>query len=267
MNLSKITCSTLKISKKLEIRSTNDFNGLSKRIFLDEIIEQSFFSSEFENKRKHDNVVYKKRRQFNNLFVILKMKKRKSSRKTSFFFLNRISFVFSPREKKLLVTSDDYGRDLNQSQNLRRKHKRFEVDLASHEPNVENLRQLGSQLVQEVGNPTIDRKCQDLLGHWEALKSATDERTKKLDESLTYHSWAATLDEENAWMKERLHIMNNPDIGTTLVAVQALQKKHESFENDFAVQKERCQEILQQGQKLIDQVGEKRKDFEKKKQS
>jgi len=157
------------------------------------------------------------------------------------------------KEKKLLVTSDDYGRDLNQSQNLRRKHKRFEVDLASHEPNVENLRQLGSQLVQEVGNPTIDRKCQDLLGHWEALKSATDERTRKLDESLTYHSWAATLDEENAWMKERLHIMNNPDIGTTLVAVQALQKKQESFGNDFAVQKERCQEILQQGQKLIDQ--------------
>jgi hypothetical protein len=48
--------------------------------------------------------------------------------------------------------------------------------------------------------------------------------------------------------------MNNPDIGTTLVAVQGLQKKHESFEADFLVQKERCQEILQQGQKLIEQV-------------
>jgi spectrin alpha len=158
------------------------------------------------------------------------------------------------REKKLLVTSDDYGRDFNQSQNLRRKHKRFEVDLATHEPNVQNIQQLGAQLTQEVGNPDIERKCKDLINHWDSLREATDERTKKLDESLTYHNWAASLDEENAWIKERLHIMNNPDIGTTLVAVQGLQKKHDSFESDFVTQKERCEEILQQGQKLIEQV-------------
>jgi spectrin alpha len=48
--------------------------------------------------------------------------------------------------------------------------------------------------------------------------------------------------------------MNNPDIGTTIVSVQALLKKHESFEADFIIHKERCQEILQQGQKLIEQV-------------
>ncbi len=158
------------------------------------------------------------------------------------------------REKKLLVTSDDYGRDFNQSQNLRRKHKRFEIDLGSHEPNVQNLQQIGTQLAQEVENADIERKCKDLVNHWESLKQATDERTKKLDESLTYHNWASSLDEENAWIKERLHIMNNPDIGTTLVAVQGLQKKHDSFESDFIIQKERCQEILQQGQKLIEQV-------------
>jgi spectrin alpha len=158
------------------------------------------------------------------------------------------------REKKLLVTSDDYGRDFNQSQNLRRKHKRFEIDLGSHEPNVQNLHQLGTQLTQDVGNADIERKCKDLNSHWDSLKEATDERTKKLDESITYHNWASNLDEENAWIKERLHIMNNPDIGTTLVAVQGLQKKHDSFEADFVIQKERCQDILHQGQKLIEQV-------------
>lgn len=158
------------------------------------------------------------------------------------------------REKKLLVTSDDYGRDFNQSQNLRRKHKRFEIDLATHEPTVQNLQQFGGQLSQEVGNVDIERKCRDLVSHWESLKEATDERTKKLDEALTYHNWASNLDEETAWIKERLHIINNPDIGTTLVAVQGLQKKHESFESDFATQKERCQDILQQGEKLIEQV-------------
>ena len=41
------------------------------------------------------------------------------------------------KEKKLLVGSDDYGRDLTGVQNLRKKHKRQEAELASHEPAIQ----------------------------------------------------------------------------------------------------------------------------------
>lgn len=41
------------------------------------------------------------------------------------------------REKKLLVASDDYGRDLTGVQNLLKKHKRLEAELASHEPAIQ----------------------------------------------------------------------------------------------------------------------------------
>lgn len=41
------------------------------------------------------------------------------------------------REKKLLVGSDDYGRDLTGVQNLRKKHKRLEAELSSHEPTIQ----------------------------------------------------------------------------------------------------------------------------------
>ncbi|CAF1062161.1 unnamed protein product, partial [Didymodactylos carnosus] len=157
------------------------------------------------------------------------------------------------REKKLLIDSDDYGRDITGAQNLRRKHKRFEVDLTTHEQNVQNVQQLGSRLTQEVGNPDIERKCKELANNWDTLKELADDRARKLEDSLTYHNWASTLDEENAWIKERLHIMNHPDIGNTLATVQGLQKKHDAFESDYSVHKERCAEILQQGQKLIDQ--------------
>jgi spectrin alpha len=43
------------------------------------------------------------------------------------------------KEKKLLVTSDDYGRDLTGVQNLRKKHKRFESELGSHEPAIQSV--------------------------------------------------------------------------------------------------------------------------------
>jgi len=40
------------------------------------------------------------------------------------------------KEKKLLVGSYDYGRDLTGVQNLKKKHKRLEQDLVNHEPTI-----------------------------------------------------------------------------------------------------------------------------------
>ena len=42
-----------------------------------------------------------------------------------------------PREKKLLVRSEDYGRDWTGVQNLRKKHKRLEAELGAHEPDIQ----------------------------------------------------------------------------------------------------------------------------------
>lgn len=43
------------------------------------------------------------------------------------------------KEKKFLVGSEDYGRDLTGVQNLRKKHKRLEAELESHEPAVKQV--------------------------------------------------------------------------------------------------------------------------------
>lgn len=51
------------------------------------------------------------------------------------FYLSLFSAGF--REKKLLVSSEDYGRDLTGVQNLRKKHKRLEAELAAHEPAIQ----------------------------------------------------------------------------------------------------------------------------------
>lgn len=46
-------------------------------------------------------------------------------------------FLAVNREKKLLVSSEDYGRDLTGVQNLRKKHKRLEAELGAHEPAIQ----------------------------------------------------------------------------------------------------------------------------------
>lgn len=53
------------------------------------------------------------------------------------------------KEKKLLVASDDYGRDLTGVQNLKKKHKRLEAELASHEGAIQNVQKAGARLMSE----------------------------------------------------------------------------------------------------------------------
>ena len=50
----------------------------------------------------------------------------------------KFNFYFSS-EKKILVGSDDTGKDLMGVQKLKKKHKRIEAEIGSHEPNVDRI--------------------------------------------------------------------------------------------------------------------------------
>ena len=47
------------------------------------------------------------------------------------------------REKRLLVSSEDFGRDLIAVQNLKKKHKRLEGEIVSHEPTINQIQEAG----------------------------------------------------------------------------------------------------------------------------
>merc|ERR1719295_2432848 len=106
------------------------------------------------------------------------------------------------KEKKLLVTSDDYGRDLTGVQNLRKKHKRFESELGSHEPAIQQVQEAGAQLIDSshLGGPEIEQRLQQLNDVWSELKFMAASRGKKLEESITYQQFLAKIEEEEAWI-------------------------------------------------------------------
>merc|ERR1719187_2685316 len=88
------------------------------------------------------------------------------------------------KEKKLLVTSDDYDRDLTGVQNLRKKHKRFESELNSHEPAIQAVQEAGKQLIDttQLGGPEIEQRLKQLNDVWEELKEMASNRGNKLEE-------------------------------------------------------------------------------------
>merc|ERR1711962_581761 len=158
------------------------------------------------------------------------------------------------KEKKLLVTSDDYGRDLTGVQNLRKKHKRFESELGSHEPAIQQVQDAGAQLIAGggLGGPEIEQRLQQLNDVWSELKFMAASRGKKLEESITYQQFLAKIEEEEAWISEKQQLLTVPDLGENMAAVQGLLKKHDAFETDLSVHGDRVSEINTAGQKLIE---------------
>ena len=158
------------------------------------------------------------------------------------------------KEKKLLVTSDDYGRDLTGVQNLRKKHKRFESELGSHEPAIKAVQEAGGQLIASstLGGAEIEQRLQQLAEVWAELKGMAASRGQKLEESITYQQFLAKIEEEEAWISEKQQLLTVPDLGDNMAAVQGLLKKHDAFETDISVHGDRCTDICEAGQQLID---------------
>ncbi len=76
-------------------------------------------------------------------------------------------------------------------------------------------------------------------------------RGQKLDESLTYQQFLAKVEEEEAWISEKQQLLSVDDFGDNMAAVQGLLKKHDAFETDLAVHRDRCQDISDAGNQLI----------------
>ncbi|XP_078687340.1 spectrin alpha chain, non-erythrocytic 1-like [Branchiostoma floridae x Branchiostoma belcheri] len=173
------------------------------------------------------------------------------------------------KEKKLLVSSDDYGRDLTGVQNLRKKHKRLEAELAGHDPAIQAVQNTGEGLMAQssLGAAEIQRRCDELTANWSELKQLAANRGQKLEDSLAYQQFSANVDEEESWINEKQNLVSSEDYGDTLAAVQGLQKKHEAFETDFKVHRERVDYIYSQGNKLIDEGNHRSDDIKGRIQS
>ena len=76
-------------------------------------------------------------------------------------------------------------------------------------------------------------------------------RGQKLEESLAYQQFVANVEEEEAWVTEKQHLLSGEDVGDTLAAVQGLLKKHDAFETDFKVHRDRAEEVTRDGEKLV----------------
>ena len=74
--------------------------------------------------------------------------------------------------------SDDYGRDLTGVQNLRKKHKRLEGELGSHEAAIQAVQETGTRLANEshLMQDEIAARVSGLAQNWKELNDMAANR-------------------------------------------------------------------------------------------
>ncbi|XP_042637830.1 spectrin alpha chain, erythrocytic 1 [Orycteropus afer afer] len=156
-------------------------------------------------------------------------------------------------EKLVRVSSQDYGRDLQGTQNLLKKHKRLEGELVAHEPAIQNVLDMAERLGDKaaVGQEEIQERLAQFVQHWEKLKQLAKARGLRLEESLQYLQFMENAEEEEAWISEKEAMVSRGDSGDTLAATQSLLKKYEALDNDFAVHETRVQNVCAQGEDIL----------------
>ena len=82
------------------------------------------------------------------------------------------------REKNLLISGDNYGRDLPSVKNLQKKQQHFESELEGHDVQVQQLLSSGAELEVLVKRAAgeIEERCGRLKSLWENLNEESDKR-------------------------------------------------------------------------------------------
>nr|CAB3266545.1 spectrin alpha chain, non-erythrocytic 1 [Phallusia mammillata] len=158
-------------------------------------------------------------------------------------------------EKKLLVSSEDCGRDLTSINNLRKKQKRIEAEISSHEPNINRLMISGSKIKEEASlyNEVIQERINTLNNNWDSLKELSNQRSLRLKQAQTFQQFRADLEEESSWLGQQQTVAESQQVPQSLAATQSLLAKHEAFETDLSVHCDRISAVKATGQSLIDE--------------
>ena len=156
------------------------------------------------------------------------------------------------REKSLIATSQDFGRDLTGVKNLKKKHEAFATMLADHK-NVDSLVADARGLVTDRHYAADDvmGRAADLETQWDDLRSKSDERQTNLEEALKSKLLQSNMDEEDSWIQEKMNLMQQEVVAESISSAEALNRKHVAFEDQLDLHRGQIEALAASGREMI----------------
>ncbi|NXG68257.1 SPTN5 protein, partial [Baryphthengus martii] len=134
-----------------------------------------------------------------------------------------------------------------------KKQEELEEDIAGHRDRLEELVVTVQQFQKKKHflADELEEKVDQLVQRYKRLHDPLQERRGSLEASRLQYQFFRDVDEELAWVHEKLPLASSRDYGQSLATVQSLQEKHQNLENEISSRDALTKAVLSTGQKLV----------------
>lgn len=157
-------------------------------------------------------------------------------------------------EKDVVLSSDDYGRDLASVQALQRKHEGVERDLAALEDKVATLGGEAQRLcsIHADHADQIREKQAEIAAYWQSLTAKAKERKEKLDESYFLHRFLADFRDLVSWINGMKAIISADELAKDVAGAEALLERHQEHKGEIDAREDSFKSTIEAGRQLLE---------------
>lgn len=157
-------------------------------------------------------------------------------------------------EKDVVLSSDDYGRDLASVQALQRKHEGIERDLAALEDKVSTLGREAERLcgIHADHEPQIRGKRDEIEDYWQSLTARAKGRKERLDESYALHRFLADFRDLVSWINDMKAIISADELAKDVAGAEALLERHQEHKGEIDAREDSFAATIEAGQLLLE---------------
>ncbi|XP_019374606.1 PREDICTED: spectrin beta chain, non-erythrocytic 5 [Gavialis gangeticus] len=152
-------------------------------------------------------------------------------------------------ELKVPYTSSD----LVVLNNLLKKREELEEGVNAHRDRLQVLVDTAREFQQERHflADELEERVDQVVHRYKSLSDPLQESRASLEASRLQYQFFRDVDNELAWVHEKLPIASSKDCGQSLTAVQSLQEKHQNLESEISSHEALTKVVVNTGHKLI----------------
>nr|XP_010975340.2 spectrin alpha chain, erythrocytic 1 [Camelus dromedarius] len=157
-------------------------------------------------------------------------------------------------EVERLLSLRDQVRDLALVGNLLNQHQLLETEMSARKDALEDLNALAADLISSgtFNTDQIVEKRDNVNERFLAVQKLAVGHHEKLKEAQALSQLFQDLDDEKAWIEEKLLQAGSQDYGSDLQRAQNLLKKHKHVEGELVAHEPAIQNVLDMAERLRD---------------
>lgn len=158
-------------------------------------------------------------------------------------------------EKEAILSSDEYGDDLETIQALVRKHQGFETDLAAVKEQVESVMEEASRLAELFPDARehIAVKHEEADEAWSELLKKAAQRRSKLAQAEKLQAYFDEYRDLISWINEMVAKVTAPELARDVSGAEALISRHNEYKAEIDTRNDAFNNFSRTGQGLIEQ--------------